>query len=195
MALTTMIVSCVPWSRTATRTFGRRNSLRNSSRSGYTAGNVTIKSTKSPISCIKTLTRSIFISRLADGTANGLIIDWDMASMQKSGRSDNPASANHRTGTLPFMAIDLLYARTWGHLYRYDLESCVYILVWGMVHYDLKVGQRVTKVHEARTSLARDQIHDAVQPKFAPFWEKYVEPLLELLSKLQCQVQRAKEKA
>jgi predicted N-acyltransferase len=126
--------------------------------------------------------------------------------MQKSGRSDNPASANHRTGTLPFMAIDLLYARTWGHLYRYDLESCVYILVWGMVHYDLKVGQRVTKVHEAlrgwvvgamnsRTSLARDQIHDAVQPKFAPFWEKYVEPLLELLSKLQCQVQRAKEKA
>ncbi|KAJ1299361.1 hypothetical protein OPQ81_003772 [Rhizoctonia solani] len=39
-------------------------------------------------------------------------------------------SSNHRTGTLPFMAIDLLAQSPPPHLYRHDLESFFYVLVW-----------------------------------------------------------------
>jgi hypothetical protein len=39
-------------------------------------------------------------------------------------------SANHRTGTLPFMATDLLVDNPPPHLYRYDLESFFYVLLW-----------------------------------------------------------------
>ena len=111
-----------------------------------------------------------------------------MVSMREGGPSDNlTGSHNHnRTDTFPFIAIDLLYVRTWGHLYRYNLKSFVYILVWAMVHYDLRMGNRANLkgVHEAfrgwvigmteecgsfrdtfmnsRTSLACNQIHDAV---------------------------------
>lgn len=39
-------------------------------------------------------------------------------------------SSNHRTGTLPFMATDLLVGDPPPHLYRYDLESFFYVLLW-----------------------------------------------------------------
>ena len=39
-------------------------------------------------------------------------------------------SLKHRTGTMPFMAIDLLREEPVEHLYRHDLESLFYVLVW-----------------------------------------------------------------
>jgi len=39
-------------------------------------------------------------------------------------------SSKHRTGTKPFMAIDLLGGEPTVHMYRHDLESLFYVLVW-----------------------------------------------------------------
>ena len=39
-------------------------------------------------------------------------------------------SSKHRTGTKLFMAIDLLSEESTVHLYRHDLESLFYVLVW-----------------------------------------------------------------
>ena len=45
-------------------------------------------------------------------------------------------SSKHRTGTKPFMAIDLLSAESAVHLYRHDLESLFYVLVWITSRFD-----------------------------------------------------------
>ncbi|KAJ8519871.1 hypothetical protein ONZ45_g3211 [Pleurotus djamor] len=68
------------------------------------------------------------------GKARGLVNDWDLSSKFNV----RTASDTSRTGTGPFMAIDLLsddYDN--GHMYHHDLESLFYILVWAAVHYDL----------------------------------------------------------
>jgi hypothetical protein len=39
-------------------------------------------------------------------------------------------SSKHRTGTTPFMAFDLLERDPTVHMYRHDLESLFYVLVW-----------------------------------------------------------------
>ena len=39
-------------------------------------------------------------------------------------------SSKHRTGTKPFMAIDLIHPDPTLHMYRHDLESMFYVLVW-----------------------------------------------------------------
>ncbi|KAG8727489.1 hypothetical protein FRC11_013058 [Ceratobasidium sp. 423] len=55
------------------------------------------------------------------------LIDTDLGkSVDKLGTP----SSNHRTGTLPFMAIDLLVRDPPPHMYRHDLESFYYVLVW-----------------------------------------------------------------
>jgi hypothetical protein len=39
-------------------------------------------------------------------------------------------STKHRTGTKPFMTIDLIHPDPTVHVYRHDLESMFYVLVW-----------------------------------------------------------------
>jgi len=39
-------------------------------------------------------------------------------------------SSKHRTGTKPFMAIDLIHPDPTIHIYRHDLELIFYVLVW-----------------------------------------------------------------
>ncbi|QRV85648.1 hypothetical protein RhiJN_13666 [Ceratobasidium sp. AG-Ba] len=55
------------------------------------------------------------------------LIDGDLGKSVKN--LDSPSS-DHRTGTLPFMAIDLLVAKPPKHMYRHDLESFFYVLIW-----------------------------------------------------------------
>ncbi|EEH41750.2 hypothetical protein PAAG_03671 [Paracoccidioides lutzii Pb01] len=59
----------------------------------------------------------------ADGHS-GMLIDLDLAKEVGSGRS----SARHRTGTMEFMAIEVLL--NIDHTYRHDLESFFYVLIW-----------------------------------------------------------------
>ena len=54
----------------------------------------------------------------------GMLIDMDLAKEVGSGRS----GARHQTGTMEFMAIEVL--RKVAHTYRHDLESFLYVLLW-----------------------------------------------------------------
>lgn len=73
-----------------------------------------------------------------------ILIDFDMAVVIPKGESRYPASSRHRTGTLPFMAVDLLLdafdasnnAKGWKpikHLLRHDLESLLWVSVWSLM--------------------------------------------------------------
>ncbi|KAJ7084022.1 hypothetical protein B0H15DRAFT_932224 [Mycena belliarum] len=71
------------------------------------------------------------------GLRQGLLIDLDYALVLEQDGERGPTAAGHRTGTLPFMAIDVL---TEGdqlpvHEPRHDLESFLYVLIWICVHY------------------------------------------------------------
>ncbi|KAL2889205.1 serine/threonine-protein kinase Sgk2 [Ceratocystis lukuohia] len=60
-------------------------------------------------------------------TANGfkgMLIDLDLAKVLDS----EPSGARHRTGTMQFMAIEVLSKKD--HTYRHDLESFFYVLIW-----------------------------------------------------------------
>ena len=54
----------------------------------------------------------------------GMLIDQDLAKEIGSG----PSGARHQTGTMEFMAIEVL--RLVSHSYRHDLESFFYVLLW-----------------------------------------------------------------
>jgi hypothetical protein len=53
-----------------------------------------------------------------------MLIDLDLAKVRDGGTS----GARHQTGTMQFMAIEVL--RTADHTYRHDLESFFYVLLW-----------------------------------------------------------------
>ena len=62
----------------------------------------------------------------------GFLIDLDLAKLSDSTvRSGAP----HRTGTMQFMAIEVL-RRTAPHSWRHDLESFFYVLIWICVFHD-----------------------------------------------------------
>jgi hypothetical protein len=59
----------------------------------------------------------------ADGF-KGMFIDLDLAKEQGKG----PSGARHRTGTMDFMAIEVLLGIS--HTYQHDLEAFFYVLIW-----------------------------------------------------------------
>ncbi|KAJ3892940.1 protein kinase [Lentinula edodes] len=66
--------------------------------------------------------------RRIDGEVYGVLNDFDLSSRVRD--MDKGPTSNQRTGTRPFMSVDLL-SPVWegGHLYRHDLESLFYIML------------------------------------------------------------------
>jgi hypothetical protein len=64
--------------------------------------------------------------RKVDDKVYGVLNDMDLAVIV----GVESASSKQRTGTKPFMAIDLLQLEPPVHMYRHDLESMFYVLVW-----------------------------------------------------------------
>ncbi len=66
-----------------------------------------------------------------DDRIQGVLNDFDLAT--PVGELDNGPTSKHRTGTWPYLAIELLDPSTWlqppRHLYRYDLESSLWVLL------------------------------------------------------------------
>ncbi|KAI9460375.1 hypothetical protein HD554DRAFT_2133358 [Boletus coccyginus] len=64
----------------------------------------------------------------------GVLIDFDLATIVDS------VTGNERTGTVPFMALDLLSKEVLAgkieHIYAYDAESFIWVLVWICLRYD-----------------------------------------------------------
>jgi len=65
----------------------------------------------------------------------GVLNDYDLSSTQQDG-----PSGNERTGTIPFMAIDLLEKEAIQgkvqHLYQHDAESLIWVLAWVCLRYE-----------------------------------------------------------
>jgi hypothetical protein len=134
-------------------------------------------------------------------TAIGILNDWDMASLLDLLGDATLSTARHRTGTVPFMAMELLHESPPPHLYRHDLESFFYILVWAAVHYDIakKTRHHVTNKYIAkwdsdmRTSrgekglffhdqVDRAKILSSVREEFKALEVEWIQPLVELFS-------------
>ncbi|KKZ63811.1 hypothetical protein EMCG_01915 [[Emmonsia] crescens] len=71
----------------------------------------------------------------AEGNS-GMLIDLDLAKEVGSRRS----GARHQTGTMEFMAIEVLLAID--HTYRHDLESFFYVLIWQCARHGWKRSNR-----------------------------------------------------
>ncbi|KIJ05885.1 hypothetical protein PAXINDRAFT_20885 [Paxillus involutus ATCC 200175] len=70
--------------------------------------------------------RDVSCENLMKDNLSGVLIDFDLASLATS-------VGNGRTGTIPFMAINLLEGGQDGkvkHLYRHDMESFIWAFIW-----------------------------------------------------------------
>jgi len=78
---------------------------------------------------------NLMVYKNANGEWIGVLNDYDLSSTQQDG-----PSGNERTGTIPFMAIDLLKEQALKgkveHLYRHDAESLIWVLAWVCLRYE-----------------------------------------------------------
>ncbi len=88
---------------------------------------------------------NLMYRRKPDNTLCAVLNDWDLSSVVTEGKET--CSGFELTGTVPFMAIDLLSEEALAgkirHLYRHDLESFIWVFLW-VVHCCLN-GQKLVK--------------------------------------------------
>ncbi|KAJ7845781.1 hypothetical protein B0H13DRAFT_2209083 [Mycena leptocephala] len=79
------------------------------------------------------ISRNNLMYRVIDGKIYGVLNDFDLSVLTKGPRS----TSNQRTGTEPYMAVDLLVPTgpPPPHLCRFDLESLFYVLVYVVCQY------------------------------------------------------------
>ncbi|THU81956.1 hypothetical protein K435DRAFT_844549 [Dendrothele bispora CBS 962.96] len=85
--------------------------------------------------------------RKVDGKIFGVLNDLDLASRVTKEMS---ATSKHRTGTRPFMAYELLDSdpkKLVPHLYRHDLESLFYVMLFACCRYNLD-GESVSSLYD-----------------------------------------------
>ncbi len=70
-------------------------------------------------------------------TKHGVLNDWDLSYYEPLSRGK---AGGERTGTLPFMALDLLSDEAWKgnmqRLYRHDLEGFIWVLPWVFLQFE-----------------------------------------------------------
>lgn len=103
---------------------------------------------------------NIITDHAAEGDPKGRLIDLDLAQELDSVQS----GASHRTGTMQFMAIEVLQGK--GHTYRHDLESTFYVFILICIRYGHegvgnkeKTGEDTAtkrRVRPTKTSILRD---------------------------------------
>ncbi|KAG5289062.1 serine/threonine protein kinase Sgk2 [Histoplasma ohiense] len=81
---------------------------------------------------------------------SGMLIDLDLAKEVGSGRS----GARHRTGTMEFMAIEVLL--NIDHTYRHDLESFFYVLIWQCIRRGWEKLDKLQRQGQPEESALRD---------------------------------------
>ncbi|KAG0700633.1 hypothetical protein DFH29DRAFT_613654 [Suillus ampliporus] len=70
----------------------------------------------------------------------GVLNDYDLSSLHLSSTQDDSPSGLERTGTVPFMALELLTEKAIAgkveHLYQHDAESLIWVLAWVCLRYE-----------------------------------------------------------
>ncbi|KAK0460331.1 hypothetical protein IW261DRAFT_296014 [Armillaria novae-zelandiae] len=79
----------------------------------------------------------MYRKRPSDNKVYGVLNDFDISFSQTE------AASLHRTGTLPYMAHDLLGQSDIGHLYRHDVETLYYVLLMLCCRYEIVEIERV----------------------------------------------------
>ena len=74
----------------------------------------------------------------SEGEPKVMLIDLDLAKE----RDTPPSGARYRTGTMKFMAIEVL--KNTAHTYRHDLESFFYVFLWVIIRHGSKMGREET---------------------------------------------------
>ncbi len=84
------------------------------------------------------------------GVLNDMDLSFDLV-------EDSKETLLLRTGTPPFMAIDLLreYSLQPEHIYRHDLESLFYVMLTVFTRYELIATEPTSQDHRARRLLRR----------------------------------------
>jgi hypothetical protein len=134
-----------------------------------------------------------------EGHVNGILNNWDMAALLDLKGHVEVSTARHRTGTVPFMAVELLSTNPPAHLYRHDLQSFFYILIWAAIHYNIaekscsnsihkvmskwddamtvSAGQKALFYSEPPTSA---EVLASIRPEFKELERQWIQPLLAL---------------
>ena len=76
---------------------------------------------------------NLMCRRLEDGSVQGVLNDWDVASTSHT--ESESEHTNMRTGTMPFMSIDLHEDPPPVHIERFEYESLFYVLYWICLSY------------------------------------------------------------
>ncbi|KAA1470057.1 hypothetical protein DENSPDRAFT_835761 [Dentipellis sp. KUC8613] len=147
-------------------------------------------------------TSNLMLKRNTDGKAIGVLNDWDMA--QRIDEQLKEAKSEFGGGTTAFMALDLLRQTTRCQMYRHDLESFIWILIWCVFHFEFESKEAVPEVDagehiepimnwdaDGNNMMWYEKVHllekgpDVaswkVQDAFKPLHEKWVVPLFKML--------------
>ena len=117
-----------------------------------------------------------------DGKKYGVLNDFDLAAIMTVGERTPKKQGFERTGTLPFMAIDLLRYSN-GQIsrwFRHDLESCMWCLVWQALAKKQEhwYGEELTRISDEKSGMLNElnmsHLKQEWQP-FTPFLEHWTE--------------------
>ena len=140
---------------------------------------------------------NLMCRRLEDGSVQGVLNDWDVASTSHT-ESDSEHT-NMRTGTMPFMSIDLHEDPPPVHIERFEYESLFYVLYWICLSYSdgklLPAKERHSSfkrwpkwnsndhddVREAKIGLLNDETIFEDADKFPAMYRPLIRPWLRLL--------------
>jgi hypothetical protein len=120
----------------------------------------------------------------------GILNDYDLAHLHGRIR---PTGAE-RTGTMPFMALDLLTEKAWNgqvkRLYRHDCESFAWVLLWICCRYDQgkeikkpPLSDFITDTYEQcrRAKFGADVKEIEPTQSYVSFWEVASELIIDRL--------------
>ncbi|KAF8074552.1 hypothetical protein FPV67DRAFT_1473963 [Lyophyllum atratum] len=138
---------------------------------------------------------NLMFRRTPSKAVYGVLNDWDLAGLvDPHGVMD---SEGVRTGTVPFMAMELLQRNPPPHRYEHDLESFFYVLVWAAVHFDIRnhvcIGPRPLAYAWSRGDVGakRDFLledgcmgawYEEVREEFRDLWCEWIVPLRDVFA-------------
>ncbi|KAJ3495578.1 hypothetical protein NLJ89_g10606 [Agrocybe chaxingu] len=139
----------------------------------------------------------------------GIITDFDLGSEIDEDDNAQSSNANRRTGTLPYMATDLLNQPvsrnphvqyvTPSHYYRHDLESFFYILIFASTRYtferckclpvpaSLAAWSNIDRAYNSKcgffTPGGFQHVNAAILDHFTGLWDEWIIPLYSMFRK------------
>ena len=109
-----------------------------------------------------------------DGKKYGVLNDFDLAAIMAVGERTPKKQGFERTGTLPFMALDLLRYPDGqiSHRFRHDLESCMWCLVWEALARKQEhwYGEELTRISAEKSDTLGLLDKSCLKPEWKPYY-------------------------